>query len=67
MGEKTKQRGAMQETTNDGAGEVRPLTPEVERQLATQIRQAYAKVLAEPMPDKIAELLKQLSKSEQES
>lgn len=40
------------------------LPPEAQGQIAKQLRQVYGDMLAEPMPDKFAELLAQLAKSE---
>ena len=44
--------------------QVVPLPPEAQGQIAKQLRQVYGQILSEPMPDKFAELLARLSKSE---
>lgn len=43
------------------------LPPEAQGQIARQLRQVYGEMLAEPMPDKFAELLAKLSQSEGKS
>lgn len=40
------------------------LPPEAQGQIGKQLRKVYGEVLAEPMPDKFAELLARLSQSE---
>lgn len=43
------------------------LPPEAQGQIGKQLRQVYGEMLSEPMPDKFAELLARLSKSESSS
>lgn len=40
------------------------LPPEAQGQIGKQLRKLYREMLSEPMPDKFAELLARLSKSE---
>lgn len=44
-----------------------PLPPEAQGQIGKQLRQVYDQMLSEPMPDKFAELLARLAKSEPNS
>jgi Anti-sigma factor NepR len=52
---------------NRSVAEPAPLTPEIQNQLGKQLRQVYGKMLAEPMPDKFALLLKELANTERKS
>jgi Anti-sigma factor NepR len=68
MNDKPDRPPQMQPTvTKDNAAQTTPLPPEIQNQLGKQLRQVYGKMLAEPMPDKFAQLLQQLAKTEQKS
>lgn len=46
-----------------GGGE-QPLPPEAQGRIAAQLREVYGQMLAEPLPDKFAQLLDQLASAE---
>ena len=48
---------------NRGGKEI-PLPPEAHGRIAAQLREVYGQMLAEPMPDKFAQLLDKLAQSD---
>lgn len=68
--EKSKEQAMQQHTT--GRQDATPLReppalpPEVQGPIGKQLRQVYAQMLAEPLPDKFVDLLSKLSKAENE-
>jgi hypothetical protein len=67
MNEKSRPLQTMQSPQSTDTTSEKASPAEIQGHIGKQLRQVYGKLLAEPLPDKFAELLQQLSSNEKSS